>query len=208
MFRTLLSKSNLRAVFSASRALTKSKAFSTSPVTQARHLPVLRDPFFSVSPLGNAFRSMDKMMRDMESAFFRPSQFHFENAKEILEDFPEIKYTSKNFSVKLNVSKFATGDVKCELIDDGVLKVSAFSETKSNEHGYCKQEMVRQFSLPDDINQDTLKVDLSDDGILSITADVKQIEASGNGRPLKIERKSPSSNGESAMGEQSKEKST
>lgn len=154
------------------------------------NLPVMRDPFSSFSPVSNIFRAMEHQMRDFEDAFFRnlPRRMFDHPGKEVLEDFPEVKYTTKDFTVKVNVSKFVNGDLKCELVDNNILSIKGTHEVKTGEHGYSKQEMTREFRLPDDVDRESLSTTLGDNGILTITARIKGAANNEQRKTIKIEK--------------------
>jgi crystallin alpha B len=72
----------------------------------------------------------------------------------------------------LDVQQFAPDEVTVKLVDD-FLVVEAKHEERQDEHGFISRQFQRRYKLPSGIRLDTLKSNLSSDGILTVTASMK-----------------------------------
>lgn len=97
----------------------------------------------------------------------------------------EVKNDKDKFQVMLNVSHFKPEEVEVKVVDNSIV-IHGKHEEKSDEHGFIQREFTRRYMLPDGTEAATVKSSWSPDGILTIEAPKKAIEA-----PPKNERSIP-----------------
>lgn len=97
----------------------------------------------------------------------------------------EVMNDKDKFRVMLNVSQFKPNEVEVKVVDNSVV-IHGKHEEKSDEHGFIQREFTRRYMLPEGTEAETVKSSWSPDGILTIEAPKKAIEA-----PPKNERVIP-----------------
>ncbi|OAD53800.1 Protein lethal(2)essential for life, partial [Eufriesea mexicana] len=90
------------------------------------------------------------------------------------------------FKVILDVHQFAPDEINVKLVNRFVV-VEAKHEEKKDEHGLISRQFVRKYYLPEQVDEDKLASNISSDGVLTITAPLKQTEETSNERTIKIE---------------------
>ncbi|XP_066991245.1 protein lethal(2)essential for life [Anabrus simplex] len=83
------------------------------------------------------------------------------------------QYDSNGFKVNLDVQQFRPDELNVKVVDD-VIVVEGKHEERKDDHGYIARQFQRLYKLRDDIDLDGVSSALSSDGILTITAPVKQ----------------------------------
>lgn len=89
-----------------------------------------------------------------------------------------IHHDKAAFKVNLDVQQFQPEEVSVKVVD-GFLVVEAKHEERQDKHGYISRSFTRRYKLPKDINQDAIVSSLSSDGVLTISATVKNQVPSG-----------------------------
>ncbi|KAH3842735.1 alpha-crystallin B chain-like [Dreissena polymorpha] len=132
-------------------------------------------------PWRSPFREMEDMMRAVESVFQRmtPRAFdvYYTRPRDVPEGSPasevsKLKYDNKVFELKLDVQNFAPNELEVKLAGD-CLTVRGKHEQKADEHGFVSREFHRQFTVPAEVDADSFHSWVSDDGILTVRAVVK-----------------------------------
>lgn len=90
------------------------------------------------------------------------------------------------FKVVLDVHQFAPDEITVKLVNRFVV-VEAKHEEKKDEHGLISRQFVRRYYLPEQVDEDKLASNVSSDGLLTITAPLKQTDEAPNERTIKIE---------------------
>ena len=87
-----------------------------------------------------------------------------------------IKDSKFNFEVNLNCSHYKPEEINVKLVDNSLV-VEAKHEERLDGHGYISRQFRRRYELPKNIESDKLESKLGVDGILSIKAPKKVINA-------------------------------
>ncbi|XP_030040749.2 protein lethal(2)essential for life [Manduca sexta] len=111
------------------------------------------------------------MMRD----YFRPWRQMAALAKDLGST---IKTDKDKFQVNLDVQHFAPDEISVKTADGYVL-VEAKHEEKQDQHGFVSRQFVRKYSLPKGTESEDVVSELSSDGVLTITAPRKVVDAKG-----------------------------
>ena len=88
----------------------------------------------------------------------------------------EVKNDKDKFQVMLNVSHFKPNEVEVKVVDNSVV-IHGKHEEKTDEHGFIQREFTRRYMLPEGTEAETLKSSWSPNGVLTIEASKKAIEA-------------------------------
>ncbi|GIY07409.1 alpha-crystallin A chain [Caerostris darwini] len=97
----------------------------------------------------------------------------------------EVKNVKDKFQVGLDVKLFKPEEVKVKVVDKYVV-VHGKHEERSDTNGFVSREFTRRYMLPNACDAETVNSSLSADGMLTIVAPKKAIEA-----PVKKERNVP-----------------
>ncbi|KJH48348.1 Hsp20/alpha crystallin family protein [Dictyocaulus viviparus] len=126
----------------------------------------------------NDFREMDKWFLN---PLGRALDYEFSDrfSKELVDD-------ESKFAVSLDVSKFKPECLKVN-IDGRLLTIEGKEEIKE-ENNYSMRSFVRQFLLPKDVNLDSVRSSLTDNGHLSIEAPKFTKPSESAGRSIPIEK--------------------
>nr|ACI15853.1 small heat shock protein [Trialeurodes vaporariorum]QPG43058.1 small heat shock protein [Trialeurodes vaporariorum] len=89
-----------------------------------------------------------------------------------------IHHDKAAFKVNLDVQQFQPEEVSVKVVE-GYLVVEAKHEERQDKHGYISRSFTRRYKLPQDVNQDAIVSSLSSDGVLTISATVKNQLPSG-----------------------------
>nr|AXU24962.1 heat shock protein 20-1 [Cyrtorhinus lividipennis] len=107
-----------------------------------------------------------------------------------------IKSDDNEFTVGLDVTHFKPEELTVKVDDRGYLVVEGKHEERSDEHGFIARQFTRRYELPDDVVVDSIKSNLSSDGVLTLQA-AKKPKPSTTGREIKIIRTNlPAVNGD------------
>lgn len=88
----------------------------------------------------------------------------------------EVKNEKDKFQVMLNVSHFNPKEVEVKVVDNFVV-IHGKHEEKTDEHGFIQREFTRRYMLPEGIEAEKVKSSWSANGVLTIEAPKKAIEA-------------------------------
>ena len=116
----------------------------------------------------------DFIPASMSPYYYRPRR---QIARQNSKGTSEIACGSDNFKISLDVSQFAPNEITVKAIDDNVLTIEAKHEERADEHGFVSRQFVRKYMLPKDIDLEKISSSLSADGVLSVSAPKKAIEA-------------------------------
>jgi len=118
----------------------------------------------------------------------------------------EIATDPKKFQVMLDVNQFTPDEINVKTIDNCVLVLGKHEE-KLDEHGYVAREFQRRYILPDNVVPESVTSSLSHDGILTIEAPRKMLEApKANERLVPIMRKETPAVSQQAQGQNEEKK--
>ena len=88
----------------------------------------------------------------------------------------EVKNEKDKFQVMLNVSHFKPEEVNVKIVGDYVV-IHGKHEEKADEHGFIQREFTRRYMLPEGTEVENIKSSWGTDGVLTIKAPKKAIEA-------------------------------
>ncbi|XP_075230246.1 protein lethal(2)essential for life-like [Lycorma delicatula] len=97
-----------------------------------------------------------------------------------------LQNTKDNFKVNLDVQQFKPEEVTVKLQGD-YLVVEGKHEERQDKHGFVSRQFQRRYKLPENIDHDKIKSQLSSDGVLTLTAPKKPEESIG-GRAIPVEQ--------------------
>lgn len=151
------------------------------------------------------FKHFEERMREQLRAANRMWPSFAEDARERMQathganaEVVEARIDSEGLYIKLNVSHYEPEELNVKLVNDR-LTIAAKHEQKSDEHGFVSREFVREFTLPEAVDQDTIASRLTEDGHLIISA---KVQKEAHSRTINIER----GNGDKAPGESGNKK--
>ncbi|VDN18369.1 unnamed protein product [Gongylonema pulchrum] len=108
-----------------------------------------------------ALRQMDRMLGSA-----------FEEWPVANESIRKVTDEKGRFAVELNVSAFRPEELAVKIRDREV-SIEGHHEERSDQHGSVEQHFVQKFLLPGSALPESVESSLSDDGILSVTAQKK-----------------------------------
>ncbi|CAL8123039.1 unnamed protein product [Orchesella dallaii] len=73
------------------------------------------------------------------------------------------------FEIKMEVQQFAPEELDVKMVNNFII-VEGKHEEKEDEQGYISRHFVRRYQLPPDVKPETVKCNLSSDGVLHIEA--------------------------------------
>ena len=111
----------------------------------------------------------------------------------------EVKVDDKCFRVSLDVQQFTPDELDVRVVDGDVL-IHAKHESREDEQGSISREFTRRYKLPDDVDPESVKSALSQEGVLTVEAPRKRAnEIEGQKVPIKFDSpKSPAVEGAGA----------
>nr|UQK61751.1 small heat shock protein [Phoronis australis] len=139
-----------------------------------------------------AAKVMEEMQRDLDRAFparhgYGPGWWGPRHGVISAESaLPEIKFTDGEFRVRVDVQHYTPEEIGVKIADN-TIKISGKHETKHDDYGMVAREFTREFSIPEEIDQESLECQISEDGFLTVMGSVKRSEQP-KPRTLKIER--------------------
>uniref|UniRef100_A0A8R1TPL3 SHSP domain-containing protein n=1 Tax=Onchocerca volvulus TaxID=6282 RepID=A0A8R1TPL3_ONCVO len=98
----------------------------------------------------------------------------------------QIVNDAENFGMEMDVSQFHPADLKISL-RHGQLRIEGHHKQQRDQHGFIERHFVRQFTLPDDVDETTLISHLKENGILKISARKKNVPATTPTRNIPIQ---------------------
>nr|QCC88565.1 heat shock protein 18.8 [Sitophilus oryzae] len=126
------------------------------------------------------FRRMENEMRALEEDFFRPASF-FNRPRYFLK-YPDqedaaVTQDRDKFQVKIDVEAFKPEEIKIRTLSDAnTIEIEAKHEEKQDDHGFISRHFVRRFVLPKGHDLKSVVSNLSEDGVLTVTAPRKRQE--------------------------------
>ncbi|KAL3997139.1 Hsp20/alpha crystallin family protein [Acanthocheilonema viteae] len=115
---------------------------------------------------------MNRLLED----FDRSLQPFWECAIADENSFGKVIDDKENFGIQLDVSHFRPEELSVKM-QDGKLFVEGHHEERNDQHGSVERHFIRKYTIPKTVLQDSLESQLSDQGVLRITAKKKAIES-------------------------------
>ncbi|KAH9510259.1 hypothetical protein Btru_042604 [Bulinus truncatus] len=147
---------------------------------QSQTVPLLkRVKMFAVVPRliddSGIFQLADEMMNN--PWYMRPAlaDRNLANLAERLGD-SEIHNTDKEFRVRMDLHYYKPEEVKITS-DNKKITVHAKHEEKQDKHGFVSREMIRTYSLPEDVDPKSVTSTMNSNGVLNIKVAKKALEA-------------------------------
>ncbi|XP_075230920.1 alpha-crystallin A chain-like [Lycorma delicatula] len=97
-----------------------------------------------------------------------------------------LQNTKDNFQVSLDVQQFKPEEVSVKLQGD-YLVVEGKHEERQDKHGFISRQFQRRYKLPENVDQDKIKSNISSDGVLTLMAPKKPESTTGE-RKIPIEK--------------------
>jgi len=146
----------------------------------------IHDQDFGVGMFDDALREMRRMERAMNHMgapyWMQPST----RAATTGGGFSEVVNDKDKFQVSLDVKHFAPEELSVTTGTDSV-SVEGKHEEKTDEHGYVTRHFKRRYMLPKEVDPATVVSRLSADGVLTVQAPKKALEAPPGERKVAIE---------------------
>ncbi|XP_015793008.1 alpha-crystallin A chain [Tetranychus urticae] len=89
----------------------------------------------------------------------------------------EVVNTKDKFQINLDVSQFAPEEINVKVVDNKSITIEGNHEEKQDDHGFISRHFVRRYVLPRNCEVDKIASSLSSNGVLSISAPKKVVEA-------------------------------
>lgn len=120
--------------------------------------PVMDYPRRSWNHMNRALRQLDQLSRQMN------------------QEMAAVKDSEDKFEVNVDCAHFKPEEINVKLANNN-LTIEAKHEERSDEHGYISRSFKRRYVLPDNVEFDKLQSSLGVDGVLSIKAPKKVVNA-------------------------------
>ena len=88
----------------------------------------------------------------------------------------EVANDPNKFQVKLDCSHFKPEEIEVKTVDNNVI-IKGKHEEKMDKHGWVSREFSRRYALPKECEANQVKSSISPNGVLTIEAPKKQLEA-------------------------------
>ncbi|MCP9265201.1 Small heat shock protein [Dirofilaria immitis] len=111
------------------------------------------------------FMSFNETVRRMFENLFHGLEQHYRQfgiGWEIVND-------AEKFAMEMDVSQFHPSDLKISL-RHGQLTIEGHQKQQRDQHGFIERHFIRQFTLPNDVDETTLISHLKENGILKVSA--------------------------------------
>ncbi|CAJ0597003.1 unnamed protein product [Cylicocyclus nassatus] len=154
----------------------KMSLWPRSPMWDMTRSPMWDDPFF---------REQYERFRMMERGMFPYWRNADPSVMSVANDTQQVINDDKRFAVSLDVSQFRPDELKVQL--EGRQLVIEGKQENKGDNNYTERSFVRKWTLPDDVNIDAIRSELSDVGHLSIEAP-KTGQKPENVRAIPIQR--------------------
>jgi len=115
------------------------------------------------------------------SSNIRPRRFRTRQESGI----SEIRSDKNKFEVMLDVQQFQPSELSVKVVDN-IIVIEGKHDERSDEHGSVSRSFTRKYNLPEDVWPESVKSDLSSDGVLTISAQRVDKTLKGNERPINI----------------------
>lgn len=117
----------------------------------------------------NIVREMNRELERMERNMFRSFPFNFALPRLVPIDSSAVQRNS--YRINIDVEGYKAEDIKIS-IKNNVMRIEAQMDAKSEDGSRLKQSFVREITIPENVDQSTLKSLFHDDGVLTIEARV------------------------------------
>ncbi|XP_075221781.1 protein lethal(2)essential for life-like [Lycorma delicatula] len=97
-----------------------------------------------------------------------------------------LQNSKDDFKINLDVQQFKPEEVSVKLQGD-YLVVEAKHEERQDKHGFISRQFQRRYKLPENVDHEKIKSQLSSDGVLTLIAP-KKPEESIDGRAIPVEQ--------------------
>lgn len=120
------------------------------------------------------FEELEEMTRTMDKIFNlgRLSHFAESGARTEVE---QVRYTGKIFEIKIDVQEYSPEELNVKLVGND-LTITGQHERKQDGHGYVSRRFSREFLVPEDVDLETFESSVSEDGVMTLRANVKGAE--------------------------------
>ncbi|XP_012289100.1 protein lethal(2)essential for life [Orussus abietinus] len=98
-----------------------------------------------------------------------------------------IKADKEGFKVFLDVQQFKPEELQVRVMDNTLL-IEAKHEEKRDQHGLISRQFVRKYILPEGVDPEKISSSISTDGVLTISAPLRDQPQEKPGRIIEIER--------------------
>ncbi|XP_064485571.1 alpha-crystallin A chain-like [Ornithodoros turicata] len=98
----------------------------------------------------------------------------------------EVTCTTDKFALNLDVRNFAPEDISVKTTEN-VIEIHAKHEEKSDDHGYVLREFTRRYTLPEDVDPETVTCNMSASGVLALQAPRKKAIKEEKSVPIAVE---------------------
>lgn len=122
----------------------------------------------------SVFRDMERQMENFERSFFRNNPLRIITPRAMPIE-GKVDSNNSNYRVNIDVQGFKPEDIKISL-KEGLLKIEAHMDKTAEDGSRFQQSIVREFTLPSNVEQSTVKSLLHEDGILSIEASLNKLD--------------------------------
>ncbi|XP_066593957.1 protein lethal(2)essential for life-like [Prorops nasuta] len=97
-----------------------------------------------------------------------------------------VQADKNKFEVTLDVQQFEPEEISIKVVDKSVV-IEGKHEEKQDEHGWISRQFTRKYLVPEQCDIEQLKSTLSSDGVLTIYAPRKEVEAQKKERVIQIQ---------------------
>uniref|UniRef100_A0A2R5LGJ5 Putative heat shock-related protein n=2 Tax=Ornithodoros turicata TaxID=34597 RepID=A0A2R5LGJ5_9ACAR len=98
----------------------------------------------------------------------------------------EVSCTSDKFALNLDVRNYAPEEISVKTTEN-VIEINAKHEEKSDDHGYVLREFTRRYTLPEDVDPETVTCNMSARGVLTLQAPRKKAVKEEKSVPIAVE---------------------
>lgn len=121
----------------------------------------------------SVFRDMERQMENFERNFFRHNPLRVLAPRCMPIEGNEM-CNETSYRLNIDVQGFKPEDIKISL-KDRIVKIEAQMDRKAEDGSRFQQSIMREFTLPPNVEPKSLKSLLHDDGILSIEATLNKL---------------------------------
>merc|ERR1739838_1282943 len=116
----------------------------------------------------------------MSMTSFRPS-FN----RQLSEGRSDVSTADGIFKISLDVKNFDPEDIKVKTVGD-VVEIQGRHEDRKDEHGVVKRDFTRKYNIPSNVDPMTITSALSQDGMLTVQAPIRQAALDQGPRVLEV----------------------
>ncbi|XP_069691049.1 protein lethal(2)essential for life-like [Periplaneta americana] len=125
---------------------------------------------------------LNSMVGPLRLGYYRPWRHQHTRRSGV----SNVKNDKESFKVNLDVQQFTPEEITVKTVDNFVV-IEGKHEERQDEHGYISRNFQRRYKLPAECEPETVKSELSSDGVLTITAPKKALPpSSGTERVIPI----------------------